>query len=205
MYEVFSNNRVIIFTQSVGQLTNDLQDSYIMKANPDKPLSNLEYLLEKAPYPVMVVETDDPEKLQRRIFADYYKVDAAGGVVQDSRGRLLVIFRRGRWDLPKGKIDAHESVSECAVREVYEETGIQPVITGNTPYSTFHIYKEVGRKVIKHTRWFTMRSDGSSNPEPETSEGIEQVLWATKPFLKQTFLPATYPLIRAVIGHFNLM
>ena len=38
-----------------------------------------------------------------------------------------MIFRRGKWDLPKGKLDKGEKIEDCAVREVEEETGLKNV------------------------------------------------------------------------------
>ncbi|MFM8758223.1 MAG: NUDIX domain-containing protein, partial [Methylophilaceae bacterium] len=43
---------------------------------------------------------------------------AAGGLVENELGQVLMIFRRGKWDLPKGKLDPNESIDECALREV---------------------------------------------------------------------------------------
>ena len=39
--------------------------------------------------------------------------------------KLLMIFRRGKWDLPKGKLDKGETFERCAVREIEEETGFR--------------------------------------------------------------------------------
>ena len=36
------------------------------------------------------------------------KLIAGGGLVQNDKGELLLIYRRGKWDLPKGKLDAGE-------------------------------------------------------------------------------------------------
>ncbi len=43
-------------------------------------------------------------------------VEAAGGLVLNEKGEVLMIFRRGSWDLPKGKIDPNESVETAAIR-----------------------------------------------------------------------------------------
>ena len=48
-------------------------------------------------------------------------IEAGGGLVSDAGGRVLMIFRNGRWDLPKGKLEPGERIEECAVREVSEE------------------------------------------------------------------------------------
>ena len=55
------------------------------------------------------------------------KVVAAGGLVTNDKNELLTMFRRGKWDLPKGKLDEEETIEACALREVREETGIEPV------------------------------------------------------------------------------
>ena len=52
---------------------------------------------------------------------------AAGGLVTNAQGEILWIFRRGFWDLPKGKLDDGETIQSCAIREVEEETGIQNI------------------------------------------------------------------------------
>jgi 8-oxo-dGTP pyrophosphatase MutT (NUDIX family) len=48
-------------------------------------------------------------------------------------GKLLILKdRRGRWTLPGGQIDKGEKAREAAVRETYEETGINVVIFGKS-------------------------------------------------------------------------
>jgi 8-oxo-dGTP pyrophosphatase MutT (NUDIX family) len=69
----------------------------------------------------------------------FLEVPAAGGVVK-SNDRLLFIFRNGKWDLPKGKIDEGENPPEAALREVSEECGIAGQQIKKQLPSTFHIY-----------------------------------------------------------------
>jgi 8-oxo-dGTP pyrophosphatase MutT (NUDIX family) len=58
-------------------------------------------------------------------------VPAASAVVIDDAGRILLHRRRdnGFWALPGGKMELGESVAECAMREVKEETGLDISIT----------------------------------------------------------------------------
>ena len=51
---------------------------------------------------------------------------AASGIVFNDQGEILLQRRadNGWWGLPSGYVDAGESVSQAAVREIWEETGI---------------------------------------------------------------------------------
>jgi 8-oxo-dGTP diphosphatase len=55
------------------------------------------------------------------------EVEAAGGVVLDDDGRVVLVHRPkyDDWTLPKGKLDPGESFEEAALREVEEETGLR--------------------------------------------------------------------------------
>lgn len=108
---------------------------------------------------------------------------AGGGVVVrrgEAGAEVLLIFRRGAWDLPKGKLDEGETVKEAARREVAEEVGIdedQLTVTadlGDTVHGYFWPKHE--RYAIKTTRWYAMTTTAASF-EPEEREGIEAVAW----------------------------
>lgn len=109
-------------------------------------------------------------------------ITAAGGVVYNEKGEVLLIFRRGVWDLPKGKLEENETVKECATREVAEEVGIStlPKITFSLKDS-YHEYDEKGTRYGKTTHWYGMRlvSTPIDGFNPETNEGIEQVKWVS--------------------------
>ena len=51
----------------------------------------------------------------------------ARGVIFDDERRLLLIQRsdNGRWALPAGAMELGESMRDCAIREVWEETGLR--------------------------------------------------------------------------------
>ncbi|WP_440999675.1 NUDIX hydrolase [Fodinibius sp. SL11] len=111
-------------------------------------------------------------------------ITAAGGVVfksKDNKGpSVLMIFRRGVWDLPKGKLEEGETIDECSVREVSEEVGVSvfPEIVFELP-ETYHEYEQRGVHYGKTTHWFAM--EFSADPElaftPQTEEDIEKVSW----------------------------
>lgn len=106
-------------------------------------------------------------------------VIAAGGLVQNDYGEILIMFRRGVWDMPKGKLDAGESIEQCAVREVEEETGLQNVELGKFIHTTYHEYwdKWTKRQLLKETHWYAMRIYGNQKLVPQTEEDILEILW----------------------------
>ncbi|MFZ9171007.1 MAG: NUDIX hydrolase [Sediminibacterium sp.] len=129
---------------------------------------------------------------------------AAGGLVQNSKGEILLIYRRGFWDLPKGKLDAGELIPECAVREVREETGLQAIELGPFICKTIHQYFDswMNKEVEKHTHWYAMLSFEKETLVPQTEEDIERIEWVPMEQMSQ-YLLETYPTIRAVFEAFN--
>lgn len=108
------------------------------------------------------------------------QITAAGGVLYrkaDTGIEVLLIFRNGVWDLPKGKREEGESVEECAVREVAEELGIpEPEITSYL-CETRHRYKQGGKEFAKTTFWYAMAEKIPSEMSPQTEEGITGLKW----------------------------
>ena len=107
------------------------------------------------------------------------KMIAAGGLVFNDKNELLMIFRRGKWDLPKGKLDEGETIEDCAIREVKEETGLENVNIENFAGITFHEYFEprINDDVSKESHWYKMYAPGDQPLTPQTEEDIEMIEW----------------------------
>lgn len=105
-------------------------------------------------------------------------IKAAGGVVAKSNKQLL-IFRRGVWDLPKGKLDNGESSRQGAAREVEEETGIR-VLVGERICTTWHTYALNGSPILKRTKWYRMDVLDDSRMAPQEDEDIEKLAWLNR-------------------------
>lgn len=129
------------------------------------------------------------------------KIIAAGGLVFNDNEALLMIFRRGKWDLPKGKLDEGETIEQCAVREVQEETGLQNITLDNFLGTTHHEYFEprINSDVFKETHWFKMHAAGTQSLIPQTEEDIEQIEWVDKKDIMEK-LQNTYPNIIDIIN-----
>lgn len=53
------------------------------------------------------------------------KTNIGGGVVIGPQGKIVVVnFQNTSWSLPKGHVDAGETVRQAAEREITEESGI---------------------------------------------------------------------------------
>lgn len=108
---------------------------------------------------------------------------AAGGVVRNSRGETLIMFRREMWDLPKGKAEEGETIAETALREVSEETGIpiEALELGRQIKKTIHEYDTYGAPMRKITSWFEMRLKYDVPLIPQTEEEITELRWVKNP------------------------
>ena len=128
---------------------------------------------------------------------------AAGGIVMNPNQEILWIFRRGFWDLPKGKLDPNETIEACAIREVMEETGISHLILGKLIFTTTHQYhdKYLKKEVEKTTYWYAMTTDLIQEGIPQTEEDIEAIAWVKKEDIAP-YLANTYDTIKAVMEVF---
>lgn len=138
------------------------------------------------------------EALRKAFWKKFERVTAAGGLVMNDEGQLLMMHRRGKWDLPKGKMDPGETPESCAIREVQEETGLQKVELEKPLVITYHTYDESGKHILKDTHWFLMKAPGQQALQPQTEEQITQLEWA-KPNQLQKYLSHTFPSIKDVL------
>ena len=132
------------------------------------------------------------------------KIIAGGGVVVNENNQVLFIYRRKKWDLPKGKLDPGEDIKACAIREVMEETGIRNLTIGNLIIVTTHSYEENGLNMQKETHWFEMKASTVDNPilTPQLEEDIEKIEWVSLENLEE-YLSETYTTVQQVLNSWN--
>lgn len=146
----------------------------------------------------VAVVAADPVAAFAAFAAEFTRVEAAGGVVVDDAGAWLMMRRNGRWDLPKGHVEAGEDFESCAAREIAEETGIRARVV-RPLCETLHAYwfPPTSRWELKCTHWFELRSTGEGTPTPQCEEGIEQVVWCS-PDEAAEHVREAFPTIRRV-------
>ena len=146
----------------------------------------------------VIIEETSPGALLLHLASFFTVIRAGGGVVYNEHGNILMIFRRGKWDLPKGKLDEGETIDECALREVQEETGIQQLTLGSELCETWHLYTEKGKNIVKYTTWYRMTSTDNDPLTPQVEEDIKEARWVNTKELKP-FVDNTYKAIKDVL------
>jgi 8-oxo-dGTP pyrophosphatase MutT (NUDIX family) len=138
------------------------------------------------------------EELKKAFLKKFTLIFAAGGFVQNEKDEVLMMFRRGKWDLPKGKMDKKETPEQCAVRETEEETGLKKIKLLAPLLNTFHTYHEGSHFVLKETKWFSMKIPGDQILVPQADEGISNLEWVKKTDLKK-YLNNSFPSVQDVL------
>lgn len=134
-------------------------------------------LEEKVETEHIVICNDDLEKLWKDWCGMYQIIEAAGGIVLNERGEVLMIHRLGKWDLPKGKLEQGEKKKVGAIREVMEECAIpEPSVVSQLPDS-YHTYQLGEQPILKRTYWFEMTVAGAPDPAPQEEEDISEAIW----------------------------
>jgi len=191
IYKIYINEVALILTDSQP---SDIQDYQKIKASE----FNFSIFYEQ------VRELDRPKVflLLSKNFKSYFKkikqsmrmIKAAGGLVSNEEMHYLFIFRNGKWDLPKGKLDRGETNREAAVREVEEECGIHISSLKDKICNTYHIYEINKERILKKTSWYRMSAVNQNVLIPQLVEGITDVRWLD-PGDFMMIRQNTYPLI----------
>jgi hydroxymethylpyrimidine pyrophosphatase-like HAD family hydrolase len=134
-------------------------------------------------------------------FSKFFKIiHAAGGIVYNEKSEILFIYRLGKWDLPKGKVEKGESFDDAAIREVEEETGYSNLKLEKFINSTYHIYTERnGERILKNTHWYKMNYSGTQKGKPQLEEGITELSWKDKQAIQRDVIPATFKNIQLIL------
>ncbi|MGC4056991.1 MAG: NUDIX domain-containing protein [Chitinophagaceae bacterium] len=126
--KIYFSNRPLILASSSECFKDFPHYSQLTGANAANFNEALR-LLEQSSTAGVVLYDADKSLIEKELLWNFYPMHSAGGVVINEKQEILMIYRRGKWDLPKGKLDEGESLEECALREVTEETGLKELQT----------------------------------------------------------------------------
>jgi ADP-ribose pyrophosphatase YjhB (NUDIX family) len=146
----------------------------------------------------VVIKAEDTAVAFSSFKSKFQYIQAGGGLVKNEKDEYLFIFRRGKWDLPKGKLDEGETISECALREVEEETGLVNVLLQDHLVDTWHVYYERGNFFLKESVWFKMSCRSTQELKPQTEEEIHDIKWLKKEDWSSIY-DNTFPSIKDVL------
>ena len=172
MYKVFVNDSPLILTNRLSETVNG--NYFLLNGSAIK--SAIKALMKNKLDEAFIYHPND-EEILRKFTKKIPLVVAAGGVVTNKDGKVLFIYRNEKWDLPKGKLDKGESLEECAIREVMEETGVKDLIIENFLRTTYHVFKRNGKFKLKEVHWYAMKTAYDGKLKGEKKEGIVKVKW----------------------------
>ncbi|HEV8081718.1 MAG TPA: NUDIX domain-containing protein [Chitinophagaceae bacterium] len=161
-------------------------------------INSLLHEIKKPAFHAGIIFHQDFINLKKSFFKHFKFIQTGGGLVKNKSGEILLIFRRGKWDLPKGKIDEGETLEECAIREVQEETGIQKLKIVSKINITYHTYIEFGKHILKESHWYLMNAMEQEEFIPQVEEDITEINWVKKEDLKK-YITNTFPTIVSVL------
>ena len=202
MYKVFSNQKTIYLTQNISNLNLEVQDILVLPKTKSALIKEIKsFINDPFSLKLYVCNPNYPKQLYRDFLSMFVEIEASGGLVTNASGQILFIYRYGKWDLPKGKIEMFEKKDKAGLREVEEETAIGNLKIITPLIRTRHLYEEKGQRYIKNTWWYQMKTTDTNTPAPQKEEGITIAKWIDPDQLKEVMMN-TYPSIIEVINSY---
>lgn len=177
---IYFNENSLIIQEAISeksQINNTLpSDSIFLNPSEDQIKVILQKLQNSHIDKALILTTNFSE-IQDFIFKQYTIIEAAGGIIENQQKELLFIFRRGKWDLPKGKLEKGETPEIGAQREIQEETGATDLLLQKKIMNTYHVYQMNDENILKIGHWFAFYSNTRQLLQPQLEEEITAVEW----------------------------
>ena len=202
--KIYYNEKPVYLCDEMDDTLNELlhhPDVVFIDELSSPAIKSLIHEIKKEDFHAGIIFNTDLGKLKKAFFKHFILIEAAGGIVQNENKELLFIFRRGKWDLPKGKMEKNESPEICAAREIEEETGVRNLQLKNKIGETYHLYDEFGKHILKISHWFYFTCQSGQHTQPQTEEDITEVKWFKTKDIK---IPTanTYATIQDILNSF---
>jgi 8-oxo-dGTP pyrophosphatase MutT (NUDIX family) len=196
IYKIYMNETVLILADFVPSKIKNPQTISFQEIDLQKLFKQSE--IDKVPKTYLYINKDF-ETVFQNLKNKIKIIKAAGGLVKNGDGDYLFIYRLGKWDLPKGKVEDNEKMREAAVREVEEECGIKINYLGKKIMTSYHTYfLRNGEFVLKLTNWYEMGVNKAPKLIPQTTEDITKAEWRHVDQFEE-IRANTYPIIENII------
>lgn len=199
--KIYINNRPLILTNSAEHYIKQhpIAGGYLMLTGAFARNFRLAQTHLKQPQSLgVIIEDISVDALIAQLAETFEPIEAAGGVVSNPDGGVLLIYRRGKWDLPKGKRDDGEGIEACAEREVIEETGLPKLTMGEKICETYHVYSQNGTELLKTTHWYQMRTKKAYELTPQKEENILEARWVAEKKIGN-YMAQSYDAIKEIL------
>jgi ADP-ribose pyrophosphatase YjhB (NUDIX family) len=201
---IYFNEKPVYLCDEISDELNELMhhpDAEFIDELSTPAINSLLNEIKKEDFHAGIIWNADLEKLKKAFFKHFVIVEAAGGIVQNEKKEILFIFRRGKWDLPKGKMEKKELAEECAQREITEETGVSGLVLKKKVGETYHTYDEYGKHILKISHWFYYTCLKDQQLIPQTVEDITETRWIKTKDIKEP-MSNSYENIKAILRCF---
>ena len=178
MYRIFINDNTLILSGS-KEILKGFESAEIEQYSCSSCMNRAIAKLENDVSKQIVLQGSSVELMWSDFCSRFTIIEAAGGIVRNFDKEVLWIRRNDKWDLPKGKVELGEDITETAVREVEEECGLHSIILGGLLGVTYHTYHYKGKDVLKKSYWYAMSCSVEQVLIPQEEEGITEVVWAS--------------------------
>jgi 8-oxo-dGTP pyrophosphatase MutT (NUDIX family) len=201
---IYFGDKPVILCNEIDKELNEIlhhPDAVFVDEVSPRAIKAMLHEIKKDEFHAGVIWNGDLDKLKETFFKNFKIIEAAGGIVQNDKKEILFIYRLGKWDLPKGKIEKGEKEEDCALREVTEETGVTNLQLKKKIGETYHVYDEFGKHFLKISHWYHMTSSSTQILNPQTEENITEVKWVKTKDIKEP-MENTYPSIKDILSKF---
>src|SRR5215217_3944606 len=180
MVKIYVQNKPLYLVNNIDKEIDDYlhrpETIFLDELNPSAVKTAL-YELEQPEFYQGVFLHPNTDELLAAFKDQLNVVVAAGGLVYTDDLDLLLIHRLGHWDLPKGKLDQGESLEECALREIEEETRATNLTLREPLQITYHTYHQKGKNNLKESHWYLVKAAEKTALVPQTEEDVQRCIW----------------------------